>query len=168
MPLTSSHCPGRVVFPPILWVSCSLPLLYLGIQGGAKIGLQLFIWKIIQLLTNNNTRINSVFHILTTLNLLFPHPVYFLFLVTLLLMFKMLWENVSQGLIYNIKSGWVNLLNISNIFFSFSIHEPEFSFKFDLLVVHFFLSLPSRSVSLCLKLSFLKHVRQVCETSSSC
>ena len=32
------------------------------LQGGARVGLQLFEWKIIQQLINNNTRINSVLH----------------------------------------------------------------------------------------------------------
>ena len=41
-------------------------------QGGLKAGLQWFVWKIIQQ-SINNTRINSVFCILTTVNLLFPH-----------------------------------------------------------------------------------------------
>ena len=35
-----------------------------------KVGLLLFVWRI-----NNNTRINSVFHVLTTVNLLLSHPV---------------------------------------------------------------------------------------------
>ena len=43
------------------------------IQGGARVGLQLCTWKIIQYSINNNTRINSVFPILTTINLLLPH-----------------------------------------------------------------------------------------------
>ena len=34
------------------------------IQGGAKVGLQLFLWKITQSLIHNNTGINSVFCIL--------------------------------------------------------------------------------------------------------
>ena len=38
--------------------------------GGGQGGLQLFIWKIIQYLVNNNTRINSVFCVLTAINLL--------------------------------------------------------------------------------------------------
>lgn len=38
-------------------------------QGWAKVGLLLFIWKIIQI--NNHTRISSVFCIVTTINLLF-------------------------------------------------------------------------------------------------
>ena len=45
------------------------------LQGGAKVGLQMFIWEIIQLI-NNNERINYVFFILITINLLLPHPVY--------------------------------------------------------------------------------------------
>ena len=42
------------------------------VQGGAKVGLQMFIWKIIQSLINNDTRINCC--ILPTVNLLLPHP----------------------------------------------------------------------------------------------
>ena len=44
------------------------------IQGGAKVGLHLFVWKIIQL-TNNNTRINWA---LCTHNCkpALPHPVH--------------------------------------------------------------------------------------------
>ena len=45
------------------------------IQGGAKVGLPLLIWKITQLI-NSNTKINTVFHILTTVNLLLPNPVF--------------------------------------------------------------------------------------------
>ena len=35
---------------------------YVCVQDGTKIGLQLFIWKIIQQLINNNTKINCVLH----------------------------------------------------------------------------------------------------------
>ena len=45
-------------------------------QGGARVGLWLFMWKRIRNLINNRTRINSVFCILTTVNLLLPHPLY--------------------------------------------------------------------------------------------
>ena len=45
------------------------------IQGGAKVRLQLFIWKIIWYLENNNARTSSASRILTTANLLLPHPV---------------------------------------------------------------------------------------------
>ena len=45
-------------------------------HSGANVGLQLFTWKIIQQLINNNTRINSVFPIFTTVNQLLPNPVY--------------------------------------------------------------------------------------------
>ena len=38
-------------------------------QGRGKVVVQ-----IIQSLINNNTRINSVFHVITTVNLLLPHP----------------------------------------------------------------------------------------------
>ena len=48
------------------------------IQGGANVGLQLFIWKIIRWLINNNTGINSVFWVLATVSRLLPHPVYIL------------------------------------------------------------------------------------------
>ena len=44
----------------VLWIYCVCICVYTYLQGGAKIGLQLFIWKIIQKLINNNTRINSV------------------------------------------------------------------------------------------------------------
>ena len=44
-------------------------------QGGEKVGLQLFVWKIIRSLINNNTRINSAFHVLTIVNLLLHHLV---------------------------------------------------------------------------------------------
>ena len=47
------------------------------IQVVANIGLQLFVWKILQSL-NNNTSIHSVFCVLTTLNLTLPHPVFIL------------------------------------------------------------------------------------------
>ena len=40
----------------------------LKVQVGAKVGLQLFVRKIIQLFINNSARINSVFHIRTTGN----------------------------------------------------------------------------------------------------
>ena len=40
-------------------------------QGGAKVGLQLFIWK--YTIINNNIQINSVFHVLTTVNLFLSH-----------------------------------------------------------------------------------------------
>ena len=46
------------------------------IQGVAKGCLQLFTWKIIQWLTNNNIQINSVFCVLTTINLFLPHLVH--------------------------------------------------------------------------------------------
>ena len=41
--------------------------------GWGKVGLQLFVWKVI---INKNRRIISVFCILTTVILRFPHPVY--------------------------------------------------------------------------------------------
>ena len=44
------------------------------IQGEAKGGLQLFAWRIIQKSINNKTRINPEFYVLTTVNLLLPHP----------------------------------------------------------------------------------------------
>ena len=37
-------------------------IFYIYIHSGAKIGLQLCVWKIIQLLISNNTRINSLVH----------------------------------------------------------------------------------------------------------
>lgn len=46
----------------------------LQIQCGSNTGLQLFIWKIIQGLVSNNTRLNPVFSVLTTINLHLPHP----------------------------------------------------------------------------------------------
>ena len=57
-------CPHRDVQEEIILV-CS-------IQDGTKVGLQLFVRKIIQELVNNGTRINSVFHILTTVSLRCP------------------------------------------------------------------------------------------------
>lgn len=44
------------------------------LQGGKRVGLQLYIWKIIQSLTNNNTWINSVLCVLATINLFLPAP----------------------------------------------------------------------------------------------
>ena len=46
------------------------------IQSRARVGFQLFIWKIICSLINNNTRINCVFCALTTGNLLLSNSVY--------------------------------------------------------------------------------------------
>ena len=46
------------------------------IQGGAKVGLPLFVGKN-NTLINNYIRINSVFHVLTTINLLLPYLVLF-------------------------------------------------------------------------------------------
>ena len=43
------------------------------IQGAAEVGLQLFSLKITQYLVKDNTRINSAFCILITVNLLLPH-----------------------------------------------------------------------------------------------
>ena len=45
------------------------------IQEGGKVSLQLRVWKRKQLLINHNTRINCVFHGLTTINLLLLNPV---------------------------------------------------------------------------------------------
>lgn len=39
------------------------------------LSLQLFVWKLVQLLINNNTRINFMFRVLPTVNLLWPHPI---------------------------------------------------------------------------------------------
>ena len=64
----------------------SLPLvihIILCIQGGAKLSLQLFIWKNTIKFINNNTRTNSVFHVFTSVNLLLPHSV--LYYITQLL-----------------------------------------------------------------------------------
>lgn len=44
------------------------------VQGGAQGGLQLLVWKIIQWLVTNDTRVNAAFLILPTVNLLLPHP----------------------------------------------------------------------------------------------
>ena len=41
------------------------------IQGGAKVGLKLVVWKIIQQLIND-IRLSPVFHVLTAGNLLLP------------------------------------------------------------------------------------------------
>lgn len=46
------------------------------IQGGAKVGVEWFRWKIIQWLMNNNTRINSMFLVLTTV--IYFHPTLYL------------------------------------------------------------------------------------------
>ena len=58
-------------------ISISDPVeIYRLTQGGTKVDLQLFVWKIIN--NNNNTRINSVLHVnnrFTTVNLLFLHPI---------------------------------------------------------------------------------------------
>ena len=51
-------------------------LIALHIQGGVKVGLHMFVWKRIQYLMNNNTRINSELHVLKTINLLLPNPVF--------------------------------------------------------------------------------------------
>ena len=40
----------------------NLLLISIHLQHGEKVGLQLFVWKIIQQLINNNTRINCVLH----------------------------------------------------------------------------------------------------------
>ena len=47
------------------------------IRGGANVGLQLFVWKTIQQLINNNTRKKLIFCVLITIKLLSPHPVFF-------------------------------------------------------------------------------------------
>lgn len=45
-----------------------------GLQGGAKVGAQLFIWKVIQSSVKNNSKVNSVFPILTTVKPTFAPP----------------------------------------------------------------------------------------------
>ena len=54
------------------------------IQGDAKEGLQLFVRKIIQYLIKNNTRIDSMFPIITTINLCFLHAIFHIHLSMLL------------------------------------------------------------------------------------
>lgn len=44
-------------------------------QGGAKLGVQLFVWKIIHLI-NKNTRIDSLYRVLTTVSLVVPYPIF--------------------------------------------------------------------------------------------
>ena len=66
----------RHIFQDPQWLPETTDSTEPSILGGAKVGLQLFIWRVIQALINNNTRINFVFCILTTKNLLLPNPIY--------------------------------------------------------------------------------------------
>lgn len=52
--------------------------------GLGKVGLQVFVWKVIEQLINNNVRKKTLFHTLTTINLLLPTPVYYMLVYTFL------------------------------------------------------------------------------------
>ena len=58
------------------------------IQGGAKGGLQLFIWKIMQSLINNNTKIYYVSHAHNCKPTFAPPCIYVTYLTTEICMFK--------------------------------------------------------------------------------